>query len=77
MSQPQEWTPENISELTGQAIKGIVTYSSFEDFVKKVCDAHNAALAAEQEKRAKLSKLLEGAQIDFSLHAQIRELLKP
>jgi hypothetical protein len=53
-----EWTPNNISEMIGETVPGIVTYTSFNEFVKAVCVTHNAALAAErgraegQEQRA-------------------------
>jgi hypothetical protein len=48
--QTQEWTPENICEVCGFVSAAEPNfYASIGELVLKICDAHNAALAAERE----------------------------
>jgi len=69
--QPQEWTPEQQLWRSLSALRLEVPQSIADDILQIA----QAALAAEREKRKKLSQLLEGVEIPFNLHAQIRELL--
>jgi len=46
----EEWTPEYVDELLGQIVA---------NGVKRIADAHNAALAAEREERAIIERSRE------------------
>jgi hypothetical protein len=48
--QSHEWTPENICEVCGfVSVAEPNFYASIGELVLKICDAHNAALAAEHK----------------------------